>query len=80
MRKLFSQQCLERSNWDLTAFVRSFFTMDEIWVHHQTPKNKTAVEAVGGSRWLTTKESEVNRIYQEGHGQCVLGCERDPVN
>ena len=43
-------------------------------------KNQTAVEAVGGSWWFSAKESKVDRICWKGHGQCVLRCQRDPVN
>ncbi|UYV74211.1 hypothetical protein LAZ67_11002454 [Cordylochernes scorpioides] len=39
-------------------------------------RNQTAV---GGSRWFSAKESEVDHICQKKYGQCVLGCQRDPT-
>ena len=38
------------------------------------------VEAKGGSQWFSAKECKANHICQKGHGHCVLGCQRDPVN
>jgi histone-lysine N-methyltransferase SETMAR len=35
-----SEQCLERFNKNKTDFVHQFITMDEIWIHHYTPKSK----------------------------------------
>ncbi|UYV84820.1 hypothetical protein LAZ67_X003628 [Cordylochernes scorpioides] len=43
-------------------------------------RNQKSVETVSGSRWFSAKESKVDRICLKGHGQCVFGCQRDPVN
>jgi histone-lysine N-methyltransferase SETMAR len=39
-RMKISEQCLERFNINKTDFVRRFITMDETWIHHDTPESK----------------------------------------
>jgi histone-lysine N-methyltransferase SETMAR len=39
-RMKISEQCLEHFYKNKTDFVRRFITMDEMWIHHYTPKSK----------------------------------------
>ena len=73
--KLHSQQCLDQFKRDLTDLVWRFVTMDETWVHHYMPETKQQ-----SKQWFIPKESKVDCICWKGHGQCVLGCQRDPIN
>ena len=51
-----------------------FVTMAETLVQRYTPETKQQ------SKQCVEEESKVNRICQEGHGQCVLWYQRDPVS
>ena len=54
---------------DSTDFVRR-------WIRPLQARTQTAVEAVVES----AKECEIDRICRKGHGQYILGCQRDPIN
>ncbi|GIY80609.1 hypothetical protein CEXT_702271 [Caerostris extrusa] len=50
--------------------------MDETWAHCYTPETKQQFKS-GGSRWCSSKESEIDLISRKGHGQRVLGSEEE---
>ena len=70
-RVTISKECLAMFNRNPNEFLRRFVTVDETWIHHNTPETKEQ-----SKQWVSPGEHAPKKAKAGLSGNEVMGCDR----